>query len=196
MSATEPRYCPVSTLLSTCAALPSYAVGAAVYLGTAQCPRLQVITRVTSHVLQVDGAAHVISDDRHDVRLLTGVKGVIRRRQPSVVGRVVAAVTVVAVRRPRQRSVVEGRPGGKRPTMPERPVTKAAPKTMPASVAPAATEMTSATAAAPRRPPGLQGGKAHGQCPVPGDQVDHGSPQDPHDDQAEGGGERGRTGRV
>ena len=33
-----------------------------------------MITGVTSHVLQVDGAAHVISDDRHDVRLLTGVK--------------------------------------------------------------------------------------------------------------------------
>jgi len=57
-----------------------------------------VITGVTSHVLQVDGAAHVISDDRHDVRLLTGVKGVIRRRQPPVVGRVVVAITVVAAR--------------------------------------------------------------------------------------------------
>ena len=67
-----------------------------------------MITGVTSHVLQVDGAAHVISDDRRDVRLLTGVKGVIRRRQPSAVGRVVVAVTVVAVRRPGQRSAVVG----------------------------------------------------------------------------------------
>jgi hypothetical protein len=99
-----------------------------------------VITGVTSHVLQVDGAAHVISDDRRDVRLLTGVKGVIRRRQPSAVGRVVVAVTVVAVRHPRQRSAASDRPGRKRPTMPERAVVKAAPRRMPASVAPAATE--------------------------------------------------------
>jgi hypothetical protein len=67
---------------------------------------------------------HVISDDRRDVRL-------------------VVAVTVVAVRRPRQRSVASDRPGRKRPTMPERAVTKAAPRRMPASVAPAATENNS-----------------------------------------------------
>ena len=123
-----------------------YAVGTAVDLGTAQCPRLPVITGVTSRVLQVDGTAHVISADRHDVRLVTGVKGVVRRRQPSVVGRVVVAVTVVAVRRPRSRVWLSDRPGRKRPTMPERPVTKAAARRMPASVAPAATEIKSATA--------------------------------------------------
>jgi hypothetical protein len=31
-----------------------------------------VITGVTSHVLQVDGAAHVVSDDRRDVGLNLG----------------------------------------------------------------------------------------------------------------------------
>jgi hypothetical protein len=41
-----------------------------------------VITGLTSHVLQADGAAHVISDDRRDVRLLTGVAySAIRRRR-------------------------------------------------------------------------------------------------------------------
>ena len=79
-----------------------------------------MITGVTSHVLQVDGAAHVISDDRRDVRLLTGVKRVIRRRQPSAAGRVVVAVTVVAVRRPGRDLSSSDRPGRKRPTMPER----------------------------------------------------------------------------
>jgi hypothetical protein len=99
-----------------------------------------VITGVTSHVLQVDGAAHVISDDRRDVRLLTGVKGVIRRRQPSAVGRVVVAVTIVAARRSGRDLPSSDRPGRKRPTMPERAATKATPRRTPASVAPAATE--------------------------------------------------------
>ena len=54
----------VTRLPSTTFHSPS---GTAVDQGTAQCPRLRVITGVTSHVLQVDGVARVISDDRHDV---------------------------------------------------------------------------------------------------------------------------------
>jgi hypothetical protein len=60
-----------------------------------------MITGVTSHVLQVGGAARVICDGRRR-RPAAGwrQKGVIRRRQPSVAGQVVVAVTVVAIRCP------------------------------------------------------------------------------------------------
>ena len=39
----------------------------AVGLGAAQCPGPRLITGVTGHVFQVDGAGEVIAGDRHDV---------------------------------------------------------------------------------------------------------------------------------
>jgi hypothetical protein len=44
-----------------------FAVFAAVCLGAAQGPGRWVITGVTGHVLQIDGAGEVIADDGHDV---------------------------------------------------------------------------------------------------------------------------------
>ena len=43
------------------------AVFTAVGLGAAQCPGPRLITGVTGHVFQVDGAGEVIAGDRHDV---------------------------------------------------------------------------------------------------------------------------------
>jgi hypothetical protein len=147
MSATEPRYCPVSTLLPAFAALPSIRRRHGGRPGYSLVSEAAGDHRRDESCAQVDGAAHVISDDRRDVRLLTGVKWVIRRRQPSAVGRVVVADTVVCSQAP-PAEICHRRTGqaGSAPTMPERAVTKAAPRRMPASVAPAATEITPAKA--------------------------------------------------
>jgi len=108
MSATEPRYCPVSTLLSTSAALPS------IRRRHGGRPGYSVVSEAAGDHRRDQSCApgrrcsprHLRRPSRRSAA--NWLKGVIRRRQPSVVGRVVVAVTVVAVRRPRQRSVVVG----------------------------------------------------------------------------------------
>ena len=140
MSATEPRYCPVSPLLPAFAALPS------IRRRDGGRPGSSVVSETAGDHRRDESCApgrrcsprHLRRPSRRSAA--NWRQRVIRRRQPSAVGRVVVAVTVVAARRPGRDLPSSDRPGRKRPTMPERAATKATPRRTPASVAPAATE--------------------------------------------------------
>jgi len=141
MSATEPRYCPVSTLLPAFAALPS------IRRRHGGRPGYRVVSGAAGDHWRDESCAPGRRCSPRHLRRPSRRSATNWRQRGNP-----AAATVCrragrcgcycrCCQAPPGRDLASSdRPGRKRPTMPERAVTKAAPRRMPASVAPAATE--------------------------------------------------------